>query len=75
MKGVERFNNIVEAYKLAYKRCNNKDVINVEYKKGFVYLTTLCPKGIEHVTKHRIGRFEEMAETLEERSINYRQPQ
>ena len=74
MNGVDRFNNIVETYKRAYKRCNKRDVLSVEYKNGFVHLTTLCPQGVEYTSKHRIGQFEEMAETLEERSINYRQP-
>ena len=68
MKGIDRFNDIVEDYKTAYKAYNNKDVTKVEYKNGFVYLTTTVTGGFDTTNKYRIGQFEEMTDTLRSRS-------
>lgn len=67
MKGIDRFNRIVEDYKSTYKEYNNKEVKSVEYKNGYVYLTTPT-NGIGDITrKYRIGQFEKMTETLKSR--------
>jgi hypothetical protein len=63
MKGINRFNLIVEDYKRVYKLCNNHEVGDIVYKDGFVHLNT----GIK--TKVRISKFESMFKTLESRYL------
>ena len=62
MKNIDRFKNIVDEYKSAYYECNNKKVVNIEYKNGFVYLTT--GNFYKTISKHRISQFEKMTQTL-----------
>ena len=71
MKNIDRFKNIVEEYKAAYYECNNKKVVNIEYKNGFVYFTT--GNVYQTTEKHRISQFEKITETLKKRSKTLKQ--
>lgn len=53
MTGLQRFNKVVDDYKRYYQEYNDKEVINVEYVNGFVYLTTLLG-GLKSTNKYRI---------------------
>jgi len=63
MKSQDKFNELKERYKIAYKICNNNDIKDLYYKRGWVYLKTTP----NYETKIRVRKFEEMTNILESR--------
>lgn len=69
MKGIDRFNKISERYKEAYFKSNHERVLNLEYKNGFVWVTTNDGNAM-WVSKYRIGAFEQILNRLENQISN-----